>query len=161
MLRRRHNKVASSCERSLYCFNLLDFKLQGFCVTCKAKWHIGITLSGICQSVSPFFGSHTFLGNHTLLVFCRGHMHSLECCQSGSSYLRFSISQIFLFASSHGLTQPKYTWPCQHHPMLSRIFRCRIHNYDVNLAMLNWWKKDQRQHSNAFWHVCLCKFKQE
>ena len=65
-----------------------------FCVACKAKRHIGITLFGLCLCVRllvTLFGSHASL-------FLRRHMHFLKCCHSGWTICLISLlNWMYLF----------------------------------------------------------------
>ena len=64
------------------CCHITILKINHFCVGCKAKWHVGITLSSLCLAVC-LSGSYTFFAVTHRAIFRRLHMHSFECCHSG------------------------------------------------------------------------------
>ena len=62
------------CRRPMHFLECCHY----FCVALDAYQHIGITLSHVCLSVCLSVLHSHFLGSRAYL-FCRWHMHSLEC----------------------------------------------------------------------------------
>ena len=115
-----------------HCIRSLDF-----CVACEALRYIWITLSSGCLSVRPcVYPVVTLSWKSRIAIFCRRHMHPLECCH----YVLMCCQRIFqlnIFFNSGQLCEQ----PLLYYNMIWKINNTHIHTlcFVGSRRICNWW----------------------